>query len=325
MIIEIPQKLNGHSFYSHILPKIYKQILDGDYRIDFSLCKTQLANPEGFVNLFASALMIKNKYNYLPILHMPESENLISFMESINFFQIANVPFCETFRINHISNYNRKLINISQIYGIYVHSEFSKHYNNIKDIVNSIQIEIDSSNQNSYEVCYFYNKLKSSLIQLIRNTIEHNSTQKEYGALGYYMAQKTPYNTIDFVFSDIGQGYRNRIIEMIKENTDKNISKYLFVKDKLLDNSFLFRESNSNPNRIAILAAVDFRSDSEIPGLYQIKKFATSKGGYLFIHSGNYSIKFEANNKNTFNYYPNYFSGCHIKMEIPIPQENCHE
>lgn len=310
----------------------------GDYRIDFSLQNTEVANPEGFVNLLAAALMIKNKNRdtYISKLYMPESEKLISFMEYIDFFTPASIPLCEVFNINYRPSY--KAYNrggMSCIYGIYVHSDdystFNKHYANIEGIIKKIRKEL--YNEYDRDIDYFYQNLRDSLIQLVRNTIEHNKNHKEFGALGYYMAQKTPYNTIEFVISDAGLGYRNRIIEMIKEKKDSNIQKYIEKKDDIQNNEFLERDNEKNPNRLAIEAAINYRDDSMVPGLFQIRKFVleqedsnyTQKSGNvillkpsLFIHSGNYSIQFEKD-KPYNKFYSNDFSGCHIKITIPIP------
>jgi len=339
MIIEIPEKLNGYSFYTQILPQIHRQFELENYMIDFSLQNTEVANPEGFVNLLAAALMIKNKNEdtYISKLYMPESEKLISFMEHIDFFTPArSIPTCEVFNINYQPSY--KAYNrggMSRIYGIYVHSDdysiLNKHYANIDDIIKKIRKEL--SNEYDRDIDYFYQNLRDSLIQLVRNTIEHNKNYKESGALGYYMAQKTPYNTIEFVISDVGLGYRNRITEMIKENKDSNIQKYIEKKDDIQDNKFLYRDNEKNPNRLAIEVAINYRDDSMVPGLFQIRKFVleqedsnyTQKSGNiislkpsLFIHSDNYSIQFEKDNP-YFKFYNNDFSGCHIKITIPIP------
>jgi hypothetical protein len=331
MLIEIPEKLNGASFYSQILPRVHEQLTKGNHSIDFDLANTEVANPEGFVNLFAVALMIKNKGNdsYIPKLYMPANERLINYMEKINFFTTANVPLCNVFDITYRPSYERKYIRSLCIHGIYAHSGINVHFDISKEIIQNIRKEIDDDNRNKD---YFYQQLHKSLFELVDNTIKHNRN-KEYGALGYYMAQKTQYGTLDFVISDAGIGYRNRIIEMIEEKEDENIHTYENIENEIRDDSFLYKDNGKNPNRLTIEAAVKYREGSMLPGLSQIKNFVLSqrdsvfitKNGNeiplkpsLFIHSGNYSIKFEKD-KVINKFYPNDFSGCHIKMEIPIP------
>lgn len=341
MLIEIPEKLNGYSFYSQILPKIHQQFELGHYMIDFSLQNTEIANPEGFVNLFAAALMIKNKNmeKYVSNLYMPTNEKLIRFMESIDFFTPAlSIPNCKVFNMNYQPCYqrysnDRDRKGMSYIYGIYAHSQknINEHYKVLEKIIQEIREELNDEYDRHMD--YFYEELLNALFQLVRNTVEHNKNNKETGALGYYMAQKTPYNTIEFVISDAGLGYRNRIIEMIKENKDSNIQKYIKIKDDIQSDTFLYKDHEKNPNKLAIENAIIYRNDSIVPGLSQIRRFVLSqedseferKNGdvivlkpILFIHSGNYSIEFGKDriyNK----FHSNYFSGCHIKMVIPIP------
>ena len=75
MLLEIPNTLNGNTFYGEILPSIYKSIIKGDYLIDFDMQHTKLANPEGLVNLLAAAAMIRRKSGYIPqVLYLPEKQ-----------------------------------------------------------------------------------------------------------------------------------------------------------------------------------------------------------------------------------------------------------
>jgi hypothetical protein len=319
MAIEIPEKLNGYTFYSEILKNTYQRILHKDFKIDFNMTKTKLANPEGFVNILATALMLKNKYNYMPMLYLPNSKDLLSYMCLADFFTTAQVPLCEVFKFNKeiiTQRFNPNYF-IPKIYGLFVHSESNFHHRNIEKIIKNIKhnlndIEIDQK--------YFF-MLQISLNQLVKNTIEHNPNHKKFGALGYYMAQKTPYNTIDFAFSDVGQGFRERMIDMLdKEDEDANV-KYGKYKNVLKSNSYLFQQHTENPNLRAIIEAVNFRCDSKIPGIFQIKEFVTNNGGYLSIHSGNYTVKYEKDNKLIPKFHKSYFSGCHIKFEIPLKQK----
>ena len=89
----------------------------------------------------------------------------------------------------------------------------------------------------------------------------------------------------------------------------------------------MFKEHEDNPNLLSIINAVKFRDDSEIPGLYQIKEIVLKYGGIFSIHSGNYSVLYEKNNKEgteekriqTF-HNNSYFSGCHMKIVINLPE-----
>jgi len=244
-------------------------------------------------------------------------------MHLSNFFRTAKMPFCEAFKFNYeigtrieITDSNKF---IPKLQGIFFHSEYNNHYAKVEHIVQNIYdklYDIDPKLDFS-----FITMLQASLNQLVKNTMEHNPNHNQFGALGYYMAQKTLYNTIEFAFSDVGQGFRNRMLEMLKMKDSEAIEKYSQYEAALKDNTYLFQQHKNNPNLIAITLAVDFRSDSEIPGLFQIKQFAINKGGSLIIHSGNYMVKYEDSNL-TSKYLNTYFSGCHLKLEFPLTRKH---
>lgn len=336
MIIELPERLNGHTFYNEVLPKVYRSIIAKETAIDFDMSYTILANPEGLVNLLTSALMIRNKHNYVPKLILPKSNNMLSYLDICNFFRTASTPNCEVLSHNWSSDdsiANKKDFHIPRLYGIYSFSDIGSHIYNVSDIMKKIVYKLkenmsEISNQDDSDRMRLYGLLQSSIIELIGNVIHHNTfAENKPKGLGYYMAQKMPYNVIEVVFSDVGKGFRKRILEMITEFSGEEIikSKYIPLKTKLLDNKYLLQKHVDNPDLIAIEAAIDFREESLVPGLAQIKKFATEKGGKFFAHSGNYSVEYKKKNESFNKFYSDsYFSGCHIKMEIPI-NENENE
>ena len=126
--IEIPDKLNGKTFYGEILPSIYKSIIRGDYLIDFDMHRTELANPEGLVNLLAAAAMIRSKSGYVPQLYFPESQNLLEYMRRSGFFRWAMVPGCEALKLDFFFDYTLKsdrkqqTYYSPQLYGLFTHS-----------------------------------------------------------------------------------------------------------------------------------------------------------------------------------------------------------
>lgn len=333
--IEIPERLNGNTFYGIILPSIYENIIKGDYEIDFDMHRTELANPEGLVNLLAAASMIRSKSGNIPKLYLPESQNLLDFMRRIGFFEWATVPRCEALKFNYCyddifkDEYGRQSIYFRpQLFGLYVHSgegtTFNRHISHVEKyvsrIADSLIDEVDASALSRYS-----RMLTLSLIQVVKNSLEHNSGH--IGTLAYYMIQKTPYNTIEFAFSDIGQGFLERMKSMLKEKDEEAIKKYGYLEQKLNNRELLFKEHENNPNLLAIINAVKYREDSEIPGLDKIKKFVLKYNGRLSIHSGNYSVIYEKNKKEgieekrTQTFHNNsYFSGCHMKIVINIPE-----
>lgn len=325
MEIEIPEKLSGYTFYNDILPNIYNNIISKCFELDFDMSKTKLANPEGLINFLSAILMINKKYNYIPKLKIPISKNLRAYLELTNFLDISRILNQELFKIDSLTNlfYNKEKFEgfIPKIYGILTQTNSNEHFSNINKILENIKISLNEKtgfmDENEFRNFNIYTNLQSSLSQLIRNTIEHNCNYRTYNLLGFYMAQRTPYNTIELAYSDIGKGFRDRIIEMINEHKDSEIEKYITIQDKISDKKYLLRESELNPNLISIKTAVDFRSNSEIPGLFQIRKYTLSKNGSFFVHSGNYSVKY-SNEKVSSKYYNSYFSGCHIRMELPI-------
>ena len=329
MLLKIPNRLNGHSFYNEILPSIYKNIIEGYYNIDFDMHHTELANPEGLVNLLAAANMIRNKSGYIPQLYLTESQNLFDYMNKSGFFKWAMVPGCEALRCNiffdDILNdaYEKPNFFGPQLYGLFTHSNdgttFNRHIANIENIVfeiaNSLRDIVDGTDLSRY--C---GMLRLSLVQVLKNSLEHNQGYR--GTLAYYMFQKTPYNTIEFVCSDIGQGILERMKKMLKENNEEAMKKYGYLEQKLNSRDLLFIENNDNPNLLAITNAVKYREGSEIPGLQKIKEFALKYDGLFSIHSGNYTVRYRRNKIETLFQSDSYFSGCHLKIVMNLPKTN---
>lgn len=329
MVLKIQDRLNGYTFYGDILPSIYKSIIEGDYDIDFDMHRTELANPEGLVNLMTAAAMIRNKSGYIPQLYIPENTNLIEYMKTSGFFKWATVPGCEALRINGFMDvcfkdgYKRHNYFPPQLFGVYTYSNegttFNKHIDNIDNIVSKIDDSL-RNNVDATELNRYCDKLKQSLIQVLKNSLEHNLGYQ--GVLAYYMFQKTPYNTIEFVCSDIGQGILERMKKMLKEKDPEAIKKYGYLEQKLNSRTLLFKEGDDNPNKLAIINAVKYREDSEIPGLHKIKEFAREFNGVFSIHSGNYTISYKRDLVKAIFHPDSYFSGCHLKVVMELPKSN---
>ena len=323
MLLEIPDTLNGKTFYGEILPSIYKSIIRGDYSIDFDMHRTELANPEGLVNLLAAAAMIRSKTTHIPQLYLPESQNLIEYMRRSGFFSESTVPYCKTLRLNFYfendknEGYRQSNFFRPQLYGLFTHSNDGTSFNTHVAHIENIIFEIADSLREDLEADYlnhYCRTLGDSLVQVLKNSLEHNNGYR--GTLAYYMIQKTPYNTIDFVCSDIGQGILDRMKKMLKEKDEEAIRKYGHLEQKLNSKEFLFLEGPDNPNLLAITHAIKYREDSEIPGLHKIKEFVMKYNGLFSIHSGNYTVKYRTNRIDTIFHKDSYFSGCHLKMEI---------
>lgn len=327
MILKIPNKLNGYTFYGEILPSIYEHAIKGDYSIDFDMHCTELANPEGLVNLMAAAYMIRSKSGHIPKLYLPESPNLFEYMRRSGFFVWVTVPKCEAVRINcfmdlSFRDESRQSKHFRpQFYGLFTHSNegttFNRHIAHIENIVNEIANSL-GDNVDAYDLNRYCKMLKISLVQVIKNSFEHNQGYK--GTLAYYMIQKTPYNTIEFVYSDIGQGILERMKKMLKEKDIEAIQKYGHLEEKLNDKNLLFKEHENNPNLLAIINAVKFREDSEIPGLHMIKEFVLLYDGLFSIHSGNYTVEYRKGKVEAMVYNNSYFSGCHLKVVLNLPK-----
>lgn len=327
MLLEIPDTLNGKTFYGEILPSIYQNIIRGNYSIDFDMHRTELANPEGLVNLLAAAAMIRSKSGFIPTLFLPESPYLFEYMRKSGFFDWAIVPGCEALRIKGYMDINSKDGSNTnnrippQFFGVYTHSNegttFNRHIARIENFVSEIGIEC--------KIPYIYcRRLSDVLIQVIKNSLEHNLGYK--GALAYYMMQKTPYNTIEFVCSDIGKGFLDRMKEMLREKDPDAVAKYGYLEPKLNNREFLFQEHIENPNLLAITHAVRFREDSEVPGLHTIKEFVTDYDGLFSIHSGNYTVIYRKGKEVTKVFHEkSYFSGGHVKMVLNLPNQNQQE
>lgn len=329
VLLEIPKRLNGSTFYGELLPSIYKSIIEGDYSIDFDMRYTELANPEGLVNLLAASCMIKSKSAYIPMMYLPESLSLVEYMRRAGFFKWASVPGCEAMRFNYLfddifkDDYTQSYRFRPQLYGLFTHSNegtsFNKHVSNIDNIVleilDALRSDVDVADLNRY--CSL---LQLSLVQVLKNSLEHNPGYR--GTLAYYMFQKTPYNTIEFVCSDIGQGILERMKRMLKENDKEAMRKYGELEVRLNSKELLFSEDDYNPNLLAITNAVKYRDDSGIPGLHKIKEFALKYNGVFSIHSGNYTVSYKKNKTNSLFHNNSYFSGCHLKIVMNLPESN---
>ena len=325
IVLKIPETLNGKTFYDEILPSIYESIINGDYSIDFDMHRTELANPEGLINFLAAASMIRNKSGYIPVLYLPESRNLLAYMGGAGFFRWATVPDCEALRLKtfynesygnmHNSNHFRP-----QLYGLFTHTvednryvEYNRHLANVEKIT----LEIEDSLKNfvdASELSRYCRRLRRSLVQILKNALEHNPGYS--GTLAYYMIQKTPYDTIEFVCSDIGQGILERMKKMLRDGDAEAIKKYGHLEQNLNKRNLLFCEHANNPNLLAITHAVEYREDSEIPGLHKIKEFALKYGGLFSIHSGNYTVAYRQGKIETKYHKDSYFSGCHLKLVV---------
>ena len=320
-LVEIPDRLNGSTFYGEVLPSIYSNIIEGNYNIDFDMHCTELANPEGLVNLLAAASMIRRKVGYVPQLYLPEKQNLFGYMKRSGFFKWATVPGCESLRFNHISNdyfkdgYMQSNSLRPHLYGLFTHSNegtcFNRHITNIEGFVGEIADSlIDKVDE--FELRRYCSMLRLSIVQVVKNSLEHNYGYK--GTLAYYMIQNTRYNTLEFAFSDIGQGILERMKKMLIERDPEAINKYGDLEQKLNNRDLLFKEHCDNPNRLAILNAVEYRKDSEIPGLHKIKEFTIEYDGVFIIHSGNYTIEYKKGGIIETFHNNSYFSGCHLKI-----------
>lgn len=324
MVVEIPDRLNGYTFYWKILPSIYESITNGDYSIDFDMHRTELANPEGLVNLMAAAAMVRSKSEHIPQLYLPESPNLFEYMRKSGVFKCAKVPGCEAMRFSNFmdasykddyrqSNYFRP-----QFYGLFAHSRegstFNRHIANVENIVSEIADSLTDKKVDAFDLRRYCSMLRLSLVQVIKNSLEHNFGHR--GTLAYYMIQKTKYNTIEFVLSDIGQGILERMKKMLRDKDEEALKKYGDLEKKLNNRNLLFEECEDNPNLLALINAVRYREDSEIPGLHKIKEFTTEYDGSFKLHSGNYTVEYKKGGIIKTFHNNSYFSGCHMKIEM---------
>jgi hypothetical protein len=334
MVLEIPNRLNGNSFYGEILPSIYNRIIQGDCLIDFDMHRTELANPEGLVNLLAAAAMIRRKSGYIPqVLYLPEKPNLVEYMRKSGFFRWATVPGCESLRFDgfmdaaFFDEQRRGNFFRPQLYGLFTHSNegttFNRHIRHIEEFVLQTADSLAEDKVDSFEISRYCRTLSLSLVQVVKNSLEHNHGYR--GTLAYYMMQKTPYHTIEFAFSDIGQGFLERMKEMLKKKDPEAVAKYGCLESKLNSKDLLYKDNNENPNLLAITHAVKYREESEIPGLHKIKEFVLKYNGRFSIHSGNYSVNYELTKAKEpsirpFYHDSSYFSGCHLKIVFSLPQ-----
>jgi len=329
-IINLPKSLNRECLYYSVIPKIYSKINKNDYEFCFDMSNSELSNAEFLVGMLSAASLIRNKYNHISKLQLPNSSSrLFNYLENINFFSIASMPYNNV--LNFIK-YSKKSIKreykgyTSKISCITTISDILTHQNNATKITyDFLQKLMNEEKKDGH--WNFYKLFELSLIQLIENFFEHNIYEISYDCSAYYIAQKMPYDVIQIVFYDTGKGFRKRIIEIIKKEkesiekgtppiTDFNL--YMKLEKELNNNALLWNKTKNNPNLLAIKAALDFRNNSLIPGLAVIKDFALSKGGSFFVHSANSSVEFDKSGNEKYEFYNENFSGVHFCIEIPL-------
>jgi hypothetical protein len=328
-IIKLPKKLNREYFYYNIIPKVYSRIAENDYEFCFDMTNSELSNAEFLVGFLSTASLIRNKYGFIPNLQLPSSSSrLFDYLENINFFSVASIPNNNIFDFIKYSTPTSKEFKgySSKISCIIKTSEISTHQNNATKITYNFLQKLLMEEKKA-EQWNFYKLFELSLIQLIENFFEHNIYENTYDCSAYYLAQKMPYNVIQIVFYDTGKGFRKRIIEIItkeKESIKKGnpptpgFDVYLNIEKDLNNKALIWDKTKKNPNILAIQAALDFRKNSQVPGLAVIKDFALSKGGSFFVHSANASIEFDKHENENIKVYNENFSGVHFCIEIPL-------
>jgi hypothetical protein len=315
--ILFPVKLTGETFYNEILPFLYEKLIHNKGKYSFNLSNTTFADPEGIVNFFCISAITKLKTGEIPKLILPKDEKILKFFENYRFFSVAKTPGSEILDFVKLQIYpeykEKPLTKISGVFSYSNNVDLRQNVDSLLNLINKYFI------LNVHELFY----VEFVLYQTIRNIIEHNFENHPILSCGYFMAQRTPKNSFEFVLSDYGKGYRQRIIEMIKDNKDEQIEYFKQFSKYLLDDRYLFENSRRNPNFIAIQAALNFRKDYQTkPGLYQIMEFVSSLGGELSLHSENIKVTFFNPGKYKYYFYNTYYNGCHIKIEIPLKSKN---
>ena len=334
--IEFPEKLTINSFYNEILPKIYSLIIKKEKIIDFDLSNTILASPGGIVNLLASASMIRKRTNYIPYIYVPNSKNLYDYLERIDFWLISQIPYCEVLRFNRPystskSYYRKKLKNMTQIHPVLRHSTARNSKIQALEIFHILLNALNVS-ESDYERLSKFDNIRSTFVHLLENIYEHafNNEQinNNFNIAGYCMAQITPYNTCEIVISDIGSGFRKRILKQISDfeenpnELNKRVRFYRPFKKYLKDNTCLMKNISTNPNFLAIKLGVRFRNKQHTPGLFQIMQMVLDREGKISIHSGNITAIYRKNFRSVkSHFHKNYFSGVHIFLTFPIKKE----
>lgn len=329
--IQLPRSLNRDYFYNNIIPLIYSEINKGNYDFNFDMSHSELTNPEFLIGLLSAASLLRNKYNHISYLKIPStSSKLFNYLGNTNFFSIASMPYNDVLNfIKYSSDYGKKEEKkgyISKISCITENSDILTHQNNASKITRDFLQKLLGDETKS-ESWYFYRLFELSFIQLVENFFEHNLYENTYNCSCYYMAQKMPYGVIQIAFYDTGKGFRKRILEIIEKEKESirngnkpnpDLSTYMELAEKLNSKELIWEKSAKNSNLLAIKAALDFRKNSDIPGLAVIRDFALSKGGTFFVHSANASIEINENGNEKYKIFDENFSGVHFTIEIPL-------
>lgn len=334
--IIFPEKLTLNNFYNIILPRIYSAIIKKEKVIDFDLSNTILASPGGIINLLASASLIRKRTNYIPFIHIPDNRNLYDYLDKVDFWVISQIPYCEVLRFNkHYPtikiDYKKRLMNMTPIYPILRHSTLRNFRIRASEIF-QILLRALNITEKDQELLFKLDNIRTTFEHLLENIHEHAFENVQYknkfNIAGYCMAQITPYNTCEIVISDIGIGFKKRILQQISDfeknpnELNKRVRFYRPFKKYLEDKSYLMKNISTNPNFLAIKLGVRFRKKQHTPGLCQIVQMALDREGQVSIHSGNITAYYNKNIKNVkYRFHKNYFSGVHIFLTFPIKKE----
>ncbi len=329
--IIFPEKINRVILYDDIIPEIYNSIINSEYEFIFDMSETQLADAESLIAILSISSIIRNKYNHITKLQLPQSIPILQYLERNSFFSISKIHGNQVLDFVKFSSYSNDIkFKIprykSTISNINYNSTISPHQTNVSKLTyDLLQTALDDKYHP--EKWQYYKLFELSFLQLIQNFFEHNLYDNSYKCNAYYLGQVLPYGKIQVVFYDTGKGFRKRILEMIENDNKKikkgedgnpDIEKYRKIEQSLRDKKLLLEKSSLNSNYIAIKAALDFRNESLIPGLSVIRDFTLYNEGTILIHSGNVELKCHPDGTEKFKVYDFNFSGVHISLEFPI-------
>ena len=329
--ILFPEKINRGILYHNIIPEIYNSVINEEFEFVFDMKEVQLADAESLIAILSISSIIRNKYNYISRLELPNTIRILKYLERINFFSVSKTQGNQVLDFNKYSNYSDEAkyktpSYRSKISNINYNSTVSSHQTNVSKLTYDL-LQASLGDKNSPEKWGIYKLFELSFLQLIQNFFEHNLYENSYECTAYYLGQVMPYGKIQVVFYDTGKGFRKRILEMIGKDNESikngnegnpNIEKYRKIECQLRDNSSLFKDSKTNANFIAIKAALNYRSGSIIPGLSVIREFANSNGGTMHIHSGTVQLDCYSDGVEKFQVFDYNYSGVHISLEFPI-------
>jgi len=263
--------------------------------------------------------LIKRKLGIVPRLILPESEPLLKYLKYSGFIDIMQIPEKELFYMNEPlflwEKSKFKSVKGFHLLPLFLISEPSHLDTLYKKMIGLSRI-LESQLGLDPRFSTFFS---DTISEVCWNIKKHNEGPE---ILGFTMAQKMPFNVIQIPISDIGMGFRQRMV------FQDDFSKFRSI---LSDENLIYKKDRNNNNLLAIVEAFKYRKESTIYGLWNVRNFVFERKGVIRIQSENTKVIFNSKscqncnlsgdclNCDKLNYKVSDLPipGVHIQIELP--------